>query len=161
MAWRFVLALTTLASGRAMTIAFIGRAGDGGPGDPPEAWLMPLIGDAVIGVSAIVVALLIWRRPNPTTWVLAVIWNAIGAFDALAAYVVEVSAPWPEFFMLELVGRSMFFAAAIMHLALIGLLSRPEVLTRFGLSRPIGSAGRPDQATADGGTGSSPAHGTL
>jgi len=60
-----------------MTLAFIGRAGDGGAGDPPAAWLMPLLGDAVIGVVAVVVAVLAWKRPSPTTWVIAVVWSAI------------------------------------------------------------------------------------
>lgn len=57
---------TVMAAGRAMTLVFIGRARDGGAGDPPDVWLMPLFGDAVIGLAAIVVALLIWKcRPRP------------------------------------------------------------------------------------------------
>jgi hypothetical protein len=104
-------------------------------GDPPDAWLMPLIGDAVIGLAAVAVVLLIWRRPTPATWVIAVVWSAVGTFDALAAYVVDVSTPWPEFFMLKIFGRSMFFVAAAMHVAIIYLLARPEVLAHFGLAR--------------------------
>ena len=132
---KIVIALTAMASGRAMTLAYIGRAGDGGAGDPPDAWLMPLIGDAVIGLAAVAVALLLWKRRTPATWVVAVVWSAIGAFDAIAAYIVETSAPWPEFFMLELVGRTMFFAAAAMHVAIIYLLTRPDVLSEFELTR--------------------------
>ncbi len=146
---KIVLTLTAMASGRAMTLAYIGRAGDGGPGDPPDAWLMPLIGDAMVGLAAVVVALLIWKRRTHTTWVVAVVWSSVGAFDAIAAFVVETTAPWPEFFMLELVGRTMFFAAAAMHLAIIYLLTRPDVLADFGLEKSAGSplengfAGRP------------------
>ncbi len=132
---KMVIALTLMAAGRAMTLPFIGRAGDGGPGDPPDAWLMPLIADAAIGIAAVVVVLLIWKRPTPATWVIAVTWSAIGAFDALAAFVVDTSAPWPEFFMLEIFGRSMFFAAAAMHVAIIALLTSTEVLAHFGLAR--------------------------
>ena len=132
---KLVLALTVMAAGRAMSLAFIGRAGDGGPGDPPDAWLMPLVGDAVVGLAAVVVAAMIWKRPTPATWVIAVVWSAIGAFDALAAYVVEVSTPWPEFFMLEIFGRTMFFAAAAMNVAIIFLLTRADVLVHFGLER--------------------------
>ena len=133
---KIVIALTVLAAGRAMTLAFIGRAGDGGAGDPPEAWLMPLVGDAVIGVAAIAVALLLWKRPNPVSWVIAVVWSAIGVFDALAAFLVHTSNPWPEFFMVKIFGSSMFFAASILHVAIIYLLTRSEVLARFGLGRP-------------------------
>ena len=46
---KILVALVLMASGWAMTLAFIARAGDGGPGDPPDAWLMPLVGDAFIG----------------------------------------------------------------------------------------------------------------
>lgn len=122
-----------MASGRAMTLVFISRAGDGGAGDPPDAWLMPLIGDAVVGITALGIAWLLWRRPNPTTWLLAVMWNAIAAFDALAAYVVDVATPWPEFFMIEIFGRAMFFGATAMHLLMLLLLTRRDVRSHYGL----------------------------
>lgn len=130
-----LLALIVMAAGRAMTLAFIGRAGDGGTGDPPAAWLMPLVGDAAVGLAAIAVALLVWKRPTPATWIIAVVWSAIGAFDALAAFLIHVSNPWSDFFMIELFGPSMFVAAAAMHVIIIFLLTRPEVLARFGLAR--------------------------
>lgn len=132
---KIVISLTLMAASRAMTLPFIGRAGDGGPGDPPHAWLMPLIGDAAIGAAAIAVVFLIWKGPTPVTWVIAVTWSAIGAFDALAAFIIETSAPWPEFFMLEIFGRSMFFAAAALHLTIISLLTSTEVLAHFGLAK--------------------------
>lgn len=139
---QLVIGLTLMASGRAMTLAFITRAGDGGVGDPPDAWLMPLIGDAVVGLSAIVVAWLLWKRPSAMTWIVALVWSAIAAFDALGAYVVDVATPWPDFFMLELFGRSMFFAAAAMHLLIIGLLMRPAIRQHYGIRfNDLASAG--------------------
>ncbi len=36
--------LILMLAGRAMTIPFIGRAGGSGIGDPPKAWIMPLLG---------------------------------------------------------------------------------------------------------------------
>ncbi len=134
MKFKIALTLTALAAGRAMTLAFIARAGDGGAGDPPEAWLMPLIGDAFVGITAIAIALAMWRKPTPAVWVAAMMWNAVAAFDALAAYVVEITTPWPEFFMLELLGRSMFFAAAAMHVVITYLLTSVEVRSRFGIA---------------------------
>jgi hypothetical protein len=128
-----LMVLVAMASGRAMTLAFIGRAGGGGPGDPPEAWLMPLVGDAVIGLAAVVVLVLLWKRPTPTTWVIAVVWSAIGVFDALAAFLVHTTTPWPEFFMIELFGPAMFFAAAGMHILIVYLLGRADSRARFGL----------------------------
>ena len=60
-------------------------------------------------------------------------WNAIAGFDALAAYVVDVVTPWPEFFMLELFGRTMFFAAAAMHVVLIIMLAQRPLRDRFSV----------------------------
>ena len=136
---KIVLILTLMASGRAMTLAYVTRAGDGGPGDPPSAWLMPLLGDAAIGLAAIVIAVLIWKRPTPGTWLLAVIWSALAVFDALAGFIVETSAPWPEFFMIEIFGRSMFFGAIALHLTILYLLVQPDSRARFGIhSSPNG-----------------------
>lgn len=125
--------LILMLAGRAMTIPFIGRAGGSGIGDPPKAWIMPLLGDAAVGVSALVVAYLVWKRPQPSSWLVAVVWSAIGAFDALAALVIEVSFPWPEFFMLDLFGRPMFFMAVAAHALIIYLLTRSEVRSGFGI----------------------------
>ena len=64
---------------------------------------------------------------------MAIVWSAIGAFDAIAAFIVETSTPWPEFFMLQIFGRSMFFAATIMHVAIIWLLAHPHTRADFGV----------------------------
>ena len=130
---KILIALVVMSSGRAMTLAYIGRAGDGGVGDPPEEWLMPLIGDAVIGLAALGIAWLLWKRPTPGVWLAAVVWTALAAFDAIAAFIVETTSPWPEFFMLEIFGRSMFFAATAMHLVILFLLLQPAERERFGV----------------------------
>ena len=127
--------LTLMAGGRAMTLLYLGRAGDGGAGDPPAAWLMPLVADAAIGVTAVIVALLLWKRPNPITWIAAISWSAVGAFDAWAAYVIGRTNPWPDFFMIEIFGSGMFVAAAVLHLTVIVLLARPATMSDFGLER--------------------------
>lgn len=122
-----MLVLTLMLSGRAMTLAFIHRAGQGGPGDPPAAWLMPLIGDAVIGLSALVVAYLIWNKRGLWVWTCVIVWNVVAKWDALSAFVIYTTNPWPDFFMLQLVGPVMFFAASAMHLILLYLMSRKPV----------------------------------
>jgi len=111
-------------AGRAMTLAFIHRVGGSSLGDPPEAWLMPLLGDAVIGVSAIVIAFLILNRKGLAVWTLVIVWNSVAIWDALSAFVINTTNPWPEFFMLKMVGPAMFFIASLMHLTAIILVSR-------------------------------------
>ena len=136
---RIAAVLTLLATGRAMTVAFVARAGDGGPGDPPAAWLMPLVGDAGVGVLAPVIAFLLWRVRRPSTWLAALVWGAIAVFDAGAAFLIEWSSPWPEFFMLDLFGRWMFAAAVVLHLVVLALLARRDVRRHFGIpdDRPV------------------------
>lgn len=125
---RTALLLLTLAlAGRAMTLAFIGDVGGSSPSDPPDAWLMPLIGDAVVGIAALPVAYLVARGRGTTAWAAIVVWNAIGIWDALSAWLVNEQTPWPEFFMLELFGESMFFAASAMHGVALLILFRPAV----------------------------------
>lgn len=135
MSRRIAILLTVMAAGRAMTLLYLGRAGDGGVGDPPAAWLMPLLGDAAIGLTAVPVAWMLWKRPNPVTWIAAIAWSAVGAFDALAAYIIGRTNPWPDFFMVEIFGSSMFFAATLLHLVVIALLARRQTMTDFGLQR--------------------------
>ncbi len=122
-----LLGLTLMLAGRAMTLAYIGRAGGGAPGDPPLGWLMPLIGDAVVGIAALPVAYLLWRKTRgATAWAAIIVWNAVALWDALSAYVVHTTTPWPSFFMVEVFGSSMFFMAAGMHGLCIGLAMRPD-----------------------------------
>ena len=113
-----------------MTLAFIGDVGSGAAGDPPSAWLMPLAGDAVIGVSAFVIAYLVVRGRGLGAWTTIVVWNVVGIWDALSAFLVHESVPWPEFFMIEVFGPSMFFAASAMHLVNLYLITRPAYRDR-------------------------------
>ena len=123
--------LTLMLSGRAMTLAFIHRAGGTMPGDPPSAWLMPLLGDAVIGVTGLFVALIMLKKTSQWAWLTIVVWNCVAIWDALSAYVIHLTNPWPDFFMIEIMGPAMFFAASAMHLIILVLAFRPEVRSQF------------------------------
>ncbi|TCK19132.1 hypothetical protein DFR30_2427 [Thiogranum longum] len=133
---RIILFLTLMLSGRAMTLAFIHRVGGGMPGDPPPAWLMPLVGDAVIGVTGLWVAYLILRKTGMWVWTVIIVWNSLAVWDALSAFAIQTTNPWPEFFMIKLMGSSMFFAASAMHVAIIVLACRPDMRKR--LTGPVG-----------------------
>ena len=126
-----MLVLTLMLSGRMMTLAFIHRAGGEGAGDPPAAWLMPLIGDAIIGLTGLILAYLIAARKGLAVWATIIVWNAVGIWDAMSAFIISTTNPWPDFFMLQLMGSSMFFAASALHLVLIILVIRPAALAHF------------------------------
>ncbi|VAW78794.1 hypothetical protein MNBD_GAMMA15-1298 [hydrothermal vent metagenome] len=124
---KIMLFLTLMLSGRAMTLAFIHRVGGNMPGDPPPAWLMPLVGDAVIGITGLWVAYLILRKTGLWVWTTIIVWNSLAIWDALSAFAIHTTNPWPEFFMIKLMGSSMFFAASAMHLAILVLAYRSDV----------------------------------
>lgn len=126
-----MLVLTLMLAGRAMTLAFIGEAGSSVAGAPPAAWLMPLIGDAVIGLSAIGIAYLILKKTGLWVWTTIIVWNVVAIWDALSAFIIHLTNPWPSFFMLEMFGASMFFMASAMHLIIILLASQPAMRAHF------------------------------
>lgn len=124
---KIMLVLTVMLSGRAMTLAFLHRVGGTMPGDPPPAWLMPLVGDAIIGLSALLVAFWIAKKVGLWVWAAIIVWNAVAIWDAFSAFAVHLTNPWPEFFMIQIFGPLMFFAAAAMHVAIIVLACPPEM----------------------------------
>jgi len=128
---KLILILTLMLCGRAMTLAFIGRAGGNGPGDPTSAWLMPLVGDAVIGITGLFIAYLILKKAGPWVWATIIVWNSVAIWDALSAYIIHTTNPWPDFFMTPMFGSSMFFLAAAMHLSIIVLVSQSELKARY------------------------------
>jgi hypothetical protein len=128
---KIALILTLMLSGRAMTLAFIHRAGGTNPGDPPAAWLMPLVGDAVIGISGLLIAYLILKKTGLWVWTAILIWNSVAIWDALSAFIIHTTNPWPDFFMIKLVGPAMFFATSAMHLAIIYLVCTPDIKQRY------------------------------
>lgn len=126
-----MLLLTLLSAGRAMTSFFLSRVGRGLAGDPPAGWLMPLTGDAAIGITALAVAYLIATKSGPGVWATILDWNAIAICDAFSAFLIHKTIPWPEFFMVQMFGSSMFFAASTMHLTIIALACTHYVRTHF------------------------------
>ena len=92
---------------------------------------MPLVGDAIVGVTGLFIVWLILQKTGLMTWTAIVGWNIIGIWDALSAFMISQTAPWPDFFMLQIFGSSMFFLASAMHALLIWLGFRPEIRAHF------------------------------
>ena len=132
-----LLIMTLMLSGRAMTLAFIHRAGGMAPGDPPAAWLMPLIGDAVIGLSGLAMVVVILRGRGLWAWTTLVVWNFLAIWDAFSAYAIHLTNPWPDFFMIKIFGASMFFAASAMHAMNLYILSRPRMIEVMTSKSPM------------------------
>lgn len=137
MKYKIILLLTFMLIGRAMTLAFISRVGGSNSGDPPSAWLMPLIGDAVIGLTGLFIIYLLIKKVGLWVWVTIIVWNAVAIWDALSAYIIHLTNPWLEFFMLKLMSSSMFFVASAIHIVLIYLVSSKELRSRLLLRHEV------------------------
>jgi hypothetical protein len=48
----------------------------------------------------------------------------LAIWDALSAFIIHKTAPWPSFFMIQTIGSGMFFAAALMHAVCLYLVCR-------------------------------------
>lgn len=125
---KIIVILTLMLVGRAMTLAFIHRVGGPNPDDPPVAWLMPLIGDAVVGITGLAIAYLLVTRTGLFVWAAVVVWNVVAIWDAMSAFIIHNTNPWPEFFMIQIFGPAMFFAASAMHLVIVYLVSSKELM---------------------------------
>ena len=73
------------------------------------------------GVSGLWIAYLILEKAGLFVWSAIIVWNSLAIWDALSAFAIHTMNPWPEFFMIKLVGSSMLFAAGAMHLVIIFL----------------------------------------
>jgi len=74
-------------------------AADARAGRAAEAWLYPGMVDVVIGVSAPVIAYLLWRRRGPWIWLVAVVWFTISIFDHTVAFANALATAIPTDFL--------------------------------------------------------------
>lgn len=78
------------------------------------------------------------RGRSPGTWTAIVVWNIIGIWDAMSAFVVHQSVTWPDLFMIEVFGPSRFLAAGAMHSLNLWLVPPPNSGLSTGLPRDAG-----------------------
>jgi len=128
---RLVLALTLPHAFRLVGFVFAGAAVAGAV---PFSGVFGGVGDGVVGLGAILVALALWRRPGYASWMAAIAWNVYGATDVLFANAIQVFAPdsRPQPFALFLV--PLFFLTA--HLVNLRLLTGETLRCRY-----LGNAG--------------------
>lgn len=69
-----VIGLTGLMVYRAIAAVGLTDLGDG----TPDFWIVALTGDAFIGVTAPIVAFLLWKRRGLAIWTIAIAWHVTG-----------------------------------------------------------------------------------
>ena len=96
------------------------------PGGAPESWFVPLLGDGIVGVAAITMAIVLWRRQTAGVWLAAVIVHTIALWDLVMSVVNNIREPWDTN---EFADAIWFFFgfALIISVASFYLLSRRDV----------------------------------
>ena len=60
----------------------------------PSEWIVPFIGDFIIGITAIFLVYHIIKKPSAILWGLLLSWNAVGLFDLIGALDISFAAPY-------------------------------------------------------------------
>lgn len=82
-------------------------------------------------LSALWIAYLIVRKPGLWVWTSVIVWNVLSIWDSLSTYVISVTAPWPDFFMLQTFGSCMFFMVAAMNVVIMVMVARKSAVIDF------------------------------
>ena len=60
----------------------------------PSEWMVPFVGDFIIGITAIFLVYYIIKKPSTILWVLLLSWNVVGFLDLIGAINVSFHAPY-------------------------------------------------------------------
>ena len=60
----------------------------------PSEWIVPFVGDFIIGITAIFLVYYIIKKPSAILWGLLLSWNVVGLFDLFGAIMVSFEAPF-------------------------------------------------------------------
>ena len=102
-------------------------------GAPPE-WVLALIGDFIIGITAFFLVYGILKKPSYLIWVLLLSWNILGLIDLLGAIRTSLLVPFgpiPEMGLTSLGVRSILFLNTFLQISCIYLLFKDSVRNYF------------------------------
>ena len=116
-----VIVLSALMVFRTFALRGIPNLGETGP----EFWIVAFTGDVFVGITALIVAGLLWRVRGLAVWTIGIVWQVIGLNDFTVAW--QLFLIEPPFFDTGNMGNVPFviFAVGIVvHLLCIYLLVR-------------------------------------
>ena len=106
-------------------------------GAPPE-WILALIGDFIIGTSALFLIYAILKKPSSLIFRLLLTWNILGAIDLFGAIITSISVPYgpiPEIGLTNLGVRSILILNTFLQISCIYLLFKDSVRSYFKLAK--------------------------
>ena len=116
-----VIVLSALMVFRTFALRAIPNLGETGP----EFWIVAFTGDVFVGITALIVAGLLWRVRGLAVWTIGIVWQVIGLQDFTVAW--QLFYIEPPFFDTGNMGNVplVIFAVGIgVHLLCIYLLVR-------------------------------------
>ena len=60
----------------------------------PSEWIVPFVGDFIIGITAVFLVYQIIKKPSAILWGLLLSWNVLGLFDLFGAIVISFIVPY-------------------------------------------------------------------
>ena len=102
-------------------------------GAPPE-WVLALIGDFIIGTTALFLVYAILKKPSSLVWVLLLSWNILGLIDLFSAIRTSLLVPFgpiPEMGLTSVGVRSILFLNTFLQISCIYLLFKDSVRNYF------------------------------
>ena len=116
-----VIVLSALMVFRTFAFRGIPNLGETGP----EFWIVAFTGDVFVGITALIVAGLLWRVRGLAVWTIGIVWQVIGLNDFTVAWQLFYIAP--PFFDTGNMGNVplvIFAVGIVVHLLCIYLLVR-------------------------------------
>ena len=118
-----------IGSGLFLTLGVIGS-----PRSASSDWTIAFLGDFVIGITALILAYKIWRKPTALLWGILLAWNAVGIFDLFGALSHSFTAPFspfPEIGINEMSIRTILSLNTLIQFIALLLMFRPQVKAYF------------------------------
>ena len=102
-------------------------------GAPPE-WVLALIGDFIIGTTALFLVYFILKKPSYLIWGLLLFWNILGVVDLFGAITTSLQVPYgplPEIGLTNLGVRFVLILNTLLQISCIYLLFKDSVRNYF------------------------------
>ncbi len=118
-----------IGSGLFLTLGVIGS-----PRSASSDWTIAFLGDFVIGITALILAYKIWKKPSALLWGILLAWNAVGIFDLFGALSHSFTAPFspfPEIGINEISIRTILSLNTLIQSIALLLMFQPQVKAYF------------------------------
>ena len=116
-----VIVLSALMVFRTLALRRIPNLGETGP----EFWIVAFTGDVFVGITALIVAGLLWRVRGLAVWTIGIVWQVIGLNDFTVAWqLFYIEPPFFDTGNMGNVPLVIFAVGIVVHLLCIYLLVR-------------------------------------